>query len=113
MFVNCIQINNNELSFKLAFQDENKTATATEAQPAADPDGAKGEGQVVDTIDKGKSKEEWVTLIFGEDGKEIPPQQEKSVYDLDPEEEDKHSESLISIRFLVTCPGKPTLRQTV
>jgi hypothetical protein len=31
-----------------------------------------------------------VTLIFGEDGKEIPakPPQEKSVYDLDPEEED-------------------------
>jgi hypothetical protein len=55
--------------------------------------GLKGSLSFVCNID---SREDWVTLIFGEDGKQIPapqaqqqPPQEKSVYDLDPEEEDK------------------------
>ena len=79
-------------------QDENQAAAAgTEPQPAKEPDAAAApagaETAAAEAGDKkGKSKEEWVTLIFGEDGKEIPAPQEKSVYDLDPDEEDKNGE---------------------
>ncbi len=65
------------------FQDENQaasaaSATTTEAAPESNAEAgaateagtefAESDGQ------KAKSKEEWVTLIFGEDGKEIPAQ---------------------------------------
>ena len=44
----------------------------------------------VGTDGQAKGKEEWVTVIFGEDGKEIPvdanPKQEKSVYDMEDED---------------------------
>ena len=80
-------------------QDENQAAAAgTEPQPAKEPDAAAAAPAGAETAaaedgdKKGKSKEEWVTLIFGEDGKEIPAPQEKSVYDLDPDEEDKNGE---------------------
>lgn len=35
-----------------------------------------------------KTKEEWVTLIFGEDGKEVSRDKKDSVYDINPDDDD-------------------------
>jgi len=76
-------------------QDENQTA-GTEPQPPKDSEvaaNAAAEAAPAETGGKKeKSRQEWVTLIFGEDGKEIQAPPEKSVYDLDPDEEDKNGE---------------------
>jgi hypothetical protein len=81
--------------FALYFQDENQSAptSSADAQAGKETEAGSNGPEMSDAAPAGekskKSKEEWVTLIFGEDGKEIAAPPEKSVYDLDPEEEDK------------------------
>ncbi len=97
----------------LKFQDENQqpTSAAADSQATvetgsngaenAESENAAGSAKESGNVEKSKSKEEWVTLIFGEDGKEIPakPPQEKSVYDLDPEEEDNIASGIIQFKY--------------
>ncbi len=75
-------------------------AESQEAEPAAAPN---EEQETIENIENfiegttkekpeqqgGKAKEEWVTVIFGEDGKQISTQdkqKEKSVYDMEDED---------------------------